>query len=133
MGMKATPTPTKKSSITAEEHILFDSDEALKLGESMSLNEVEIGKEERGVHETHSSLVIGKMQVSKVDKEAIERSSEGSGIKPEVPNELKGKSKGSSEGADEEEVILSSDDEETKSEKEAAKSEKAYEEEVQCR
>ncbi|GKD86554.1 hypothetical protein Tco_1357708 [Tanacetum coccineum] len=72
-GMKATANPTKKGLITAEENILSDLDEALQLGESMSLTEVEIAKEERRLHETHASLVIGREQASEVDKEAIER------------------------------------------------------------
>ncbi|GKE76900.1 hypothetical protein Tco_1543020, partial [Tanacetum coccineum] len=72
-GMKATANPTKKGSITAEENILSDLDEALQFGESMSLTEVEIAEEERLLHETHASLVIGREQASEVDKEAIER------------------------------------------------------------
>ncbi|GKE13990.1 hypothetical protein Tco_1421567, partial [Tanacetum coccineum] len=78
-------------------------------------------------------------------------SNERAGITPEIPDEPKGKSTGSNEGAgitpevldkpngksvaqdddwgyDEEEVILSSDDERTESEKETVKSEKADEE-----
>ncbi|GJZ24417.1 retrovirus-related pol polyprotein from transposon TNT 1-94 [Tanacetum coccineum] len=69
--MKATTNPTKKGSITAEENILSNPDEALQLGESMSLTEAEIAKEERRLHETHASLVIGRDQTSEVDKEAV--------------------------------------------------------------
>ncbi|GJT61611.1 hypothetical protein Tco_1005144 [Tanacetum coccineum] len=141
----ATPALEKKKSvlkkrvpITAEENILFDSDEALY-------------------------LVIGREETSKVDKDVVEcqknkklkgissnaaaqerlnlnkrtpkrrkdyilqqipkGSSEGSVSKPEVSDEPKGKSICSSEGA--EEVILSSDDERTESEKEAVESKKA--------
>ncbi|GKA57856.1 hypothetical protein Tco_0757044 [Tanacetum coccineum] len=120
----ATPAPEKK-----------------KKRESMSLNEAETAKEERRVHETHASLVIGKEQALEVDKEAIEcqkknredyilqqitkDSSEGSGSKPEVPDEPKGKSIGSREG---DEIILSSDDERTESEREVAESDKADDE-----
>ncbi|GJR75153.1 hypothetical protein Tco_0087518 [Tanacetum coccineum] len=96
--MKATATPTKKGSITTEENIIFDPNEALQLGESMSLTEAEIAIEEQRLHETHASLVIGREQASEVDNEA---------------------------GSDEDEVIISSDDERTESEREEAVSEKA--------
>ncbi|GKD11379.1 hypothetical protein Tco_1191064 [Tanacetum coccineum] len=61
------------------------------------------------------------------------RSSEGDGITSEVPDEPKGKTAAHDKtnddwGFDEEEVILSSDDERTESEKETVKSEKADEE-----
>ncbi|GJW77908.1 hypothetical protein Tco_0139590 [Tanacetum coccineum] len=148
-GMKSTATPTKKGLITAEENILSDPDEAVQLGESMSLTEAEIAKEERRVHETHASLVIGREKASEIPK----GSSEGSGSKPEVPDEPKDKSKGLSKGVgitpevldepkgkyavhdrsnddwgSDEEVILSSDDERTESEREVAKSDKADDE-----
>ncbi|GKA36526.1 hypothetical protein Tco_0723017 [Tanacetum coccineum] len=42
------------------DNILPDPDEALQLGESMSLTEGEIAEEERRVHETHASIIIGK-------------------------------------------------------------------------
>ncbi|GJR76777.1 hypothetical protein Tco_0089142 [Tanacetum coccineum] len=57
---KKATTPKKKSSITTDDKILPDPYEALKLGESMSLTEAEIEEEERCVHETHASIVIGK-------------------------------------------------------------------------
>ncbi|GJS55025.1 hypothetical protein Tco_0628387 [Tanacetum coccineum] len=43
----------KQSSITADDNILQDPDEALKLGKSVSQTETEITKEHRRVHETH--------------------------------------------------------------------------------
>ncbi|GJU29915.1 retrovirus-related pol polyprotein from transposon TNT 1-94 [Tanacetum coccineum] len=55
---KKATTPRKKRSITADDNILPDPDEALKLGESMSLTEAEIEEEERRLHETHAHLVI---------------------------------------------------------------------------
>ncbi|GJW85799.1 hypothetical protein Tco_0158944 [Tanacetum coccineum] len=55
-------------------------------------------------------------------------SSEGSGSKPEVPDKPKGKTTGLSKGADEEEVILSSDDERTESEREVEESDKVDDE-----
>nr|GEX48435.1 hypothetical protein [Tanacetum cinerariifolium] len=165
-GIKATDTPKKRDLITTEENILFNPDEALKLRESISLTEAHIAEEEQQLHETHASLIIGREQTSKVDKEVVESqkkkklkgiasniaakdlfnikkenkkaekiifyirfpkaSSEGSGAKPEVPGEPKGKSTSSSEGA--EEIILSSDDEKIESENKAAKSEKSDEE-----
>ncbi|GJV69048.1 hypothetical protein Tco_1484557 [Tanacetum coccineum] len=59
-GKKATVTPKKKSSITADDNILQDPDEALKLGKSISKTEVEIAEEERLVHEIHERLVTEK-------------------------------------------------------------------------
>ncbi|GJW18434.1 hypothetical protein Tco_0025870 [Tanacetum coccineum] len=94
------------------------------IGQSMSLTEAKIAVKNDDLHETHASLVIGREETSKVDKDVIPKgSSEGSGSKPEVSDEPKGKSICSSEGA--EEVILSSDDERTESEKEAVESKKA--------
>ncbi|GJT79731.1 hypothetical protein Tco_1054073 [Tanacetum coccineum] len=143
-GKRETITPTKKGSVSAKENILSDPNEATELANSMSKTEAEIADEEQRIHETHASIVIGREQASRVDKEAVERQkkkkmkgiatdeaaqellnlkNEESGTKPKVPNEPKIKSKGSSEGA--EEIILSIDDEETELEKETAKSEKA--------
>ncbi|GJQ93620.1 hypothetical protein Tco_0004759 [Tanacetum coccineum] len=56
---KKATTPRKKRSITADDNILPDPDEALKLGESMSLTEAEIEEEERRLHETHAHLSTG--------------------------------------------------------------------------
>nr|GEX37152.1 hypothetical protein [Tanacetum cinerariifolium] len=109
MGKKAaTPAPEKKKSfpkkigqITAEENILSDSDEVLQLGES-------------GTPKSREDYII---------QQIYKGSSEGSGSKPEVSDEPKSKSIGSSE----ELVLHQSDDERTESEKEAIKSEKADE------
>ncbi|GJU36693.1 hypothetical protein Tco_1185047 [Tanacetum coccineum] len=57
---KKKDAPKMKSSITADNNILPDPDEALKLGKSISLTEVEEKEEERRLHETHSRLVIEK-------------------------------------------------------------------------
>ncbi|GJV01023.1 hypothetical protein Tco_1330293 [Tanacetum coccineum] len=131
-GMKATTTPTKKGSITTEENILFDPDEALQLGESMSLTEAKIVEEERRIPKGSSEGFGTKLEVSDETKGKSKGSSEGAGITPEVPDEPKGKSVAQDDdwGSDEEEVILSSDDERTESQKEAAKSETINEEEV---
>ncbi|GJS01881.1 hypothetical protein Tco_0318389 [Tanacetum coccineum] len=131
-GMKATTTPTKKGSITTEENILFDPDEALQLGESMSLTEAKIAEEERRIPKGSSEGFGTKLEVSDETKGKSKGSSEGAGITPEVPDEPKGKSVAQDDdwGSDEEEVILSSDDERTESQKEAAKSETINEEEV---
>ncbi|GKF88317.1 hypothetical protein Tco_0259194 [Tanacetum coccineum] len=53
--------PRKKRSITDDDNILPDLDEALKLGESMSLTEAKIEEKERRLHETHARLVIEKV------------------------------------------------------------------------
>ncbi|GJU27758.1 hypothetical protein Tco_1166379 [Tanacetum coccineum] len=68
---KKKSVPKKKGSITAEENILSDPDKALQLGESISLTEIEIAREERRLHETHASLVIGREPASEVDKDVV--------------------------------------------------------------
>ncbi|GKC23830.1 hypothetical protein Tco_1025980 [Tanacetum coccineum] len=117
-GKRETITPIKKGSLSDEENILFDLGEAIELVIFMSKTEVEIADEERCLHETHASIVIGGEQASGVDKEAIERSSEGSGTKPEVRDEPKRKSKGSSEGAENEIAKTEKADDETADEEE---------------
>ncbi|GKB17235.1 hypothetical protein Tco_0851158 [Tanacetum coccineum] len=52
--------PRKKSSITANDNILPDPDEALKLGKSISLTEADDQEEECHLHETHARLVTKK-------------------------------------------------------------------------
>ncbi|GKG61652.1 hypothetical protein Tco_0621361, partial [Tanacetum coccineum] len=52
-GKRGIVTPKKKSSITADDNILPDLDEALKLGKSIGRTEAEFAEEERWVHETH--------------------------------------------------------------------------------
>ncbi|GKD15681.1 hypothetical protein Tco_1200088 [Tanacetum coccineum] len=63
-GKRATVTSTKKSSIIADDNILPDPDEALKLGKSISRTEVEIAEEERHVHETHERLVTEQTEIA---------------------------------------------------------------------
>ncbi|GKA21741.1 hypothetical protein Tco_0701730 [Tanacetum coccineum] len=161
-GMKTIVASKKKGSITADDNIIPDLEKALKLGKSISRTEAEEQEEARRVHETHERLVTKKPTSDEGSDESDEEHedmltrrrltglNEGAGITPEVPDEPKGKSKGSSEGAgiilevldelkgksiaqdddwgfDEEEVILSSDDERTESEKEIAENEKANE------
>ncbi|GJR01087.1 hypothetical protein Tco_0524071 [Tanacetum coccineum] len=50
----------KNSSITSEDNILLDPDEAFKLGKSISLTEAKEQDEQRRVHETHERLVTEK-------------------------------------------------------------------------
>nr|GEV68435.1 retrovirus-related Pol polyprotein from transposon TNT 1-94 [Tanacetum cinerariifolium] len=71
MAKKANVTPSKKCSIIVEDNILLDPDESLRLGESMSLTEAEIAEEERRVHKTHASIVIGREVTRKADIGAI--------------------------------------------------------------
>ncbi|GJZ30801.1 hypothetical protein Tco_0575848 [Tanacetum coccineum] len=96
-GKRATVTSTKKSSIIADDNILPDPDEALKLGKSISRTEVEIVEEERRVHESHERLVTEQTEIA------------GSRMIQEnllVPDESKGKSTTSSEGAGITPVVL---------------------------
>ncbi|GJU45261.1 retrotransposon protein, putative, ty1-copia subclass [Tanacetum coccineum] len=51
----------KQSSITADDSILQDPNEALKLGKSVSLTEAEITEEHRRVHETYKCLVTERL------------------------------------------------------------------------
>ncbi|GJX41860.1 hypothetical protein Tco_0256850, partial [Tanacetum coccineum] len=60
----------KKSSITADDNILPDPVEALKLGESMILTEAELQDEERQLHETHACLVTKKVSDNTESKES---------------------------------------------------------------
>ncbi|GKF78677.1 hypothetical protein Tco_0234245, partial [Tanacetum coccineum] len=71
MSKKALVAPSKKSSITTDDNILPDPDEALKLGKSINRTEVEIAEEERQVHETHERLVT-KKTASDEDSEKID-------------------------------------------------------------
>ncbi|GJV52207.1 hypothetical protein Tco_1447948 [Tanacetum coccineum] len=52
--------PKKKSSITTEDNILPDPDEALKLGKSISLTEAKKRDEQKRVHDAHECLVTEK-------------------------------------------------------------------------
>ncbi|GJZ23732.1 hypothetical protein Tco_0561191 [Tanacetum coccineum] len=59
-GKKATITPKKKSSITANDNLIPEPDVAFELGKSISKTEAEIAEEARRVHETHERLVTKK-------------------------------------------------------------------------
>ncbi|GJU93663.1 hypothetical protein Tco_1318419 [Tanacetum coccineum] len=59
-----------KSLITADDNILPDPVEALKLGESMILTEAELQDEERQLHETHARLVTKKVADNAESKES---------------------------------------------------------------
>ncbi|GKC64341.1 hypothetical protein Tco_1096939 [Tanacetum coccineum] len=61
MCKKATITPSKKGSITAEDNIIPEPDVALKLGVSISLTEAEEQNEQRRVYESHKCLVTEKI------------------------------------------------------------------------
>ncbi|GKB42652.1 hypothetical protein Tco_0887594 [Tanacetum coccineum] len=52
--------PRKKRSITVADNIFPNPEEAVKLAEIISLTEAEHQDEERHLHETHASLVIGR-------------------------------------------------------------------------
>ncbi|GJR03088.1 hypothetical protein Tco_0526072 [Tanacetum coccineum] len=146
-GKKATATLSKKGSITAEYNILPDLDKALQLGESMSRTETE----EQRLHETHTSIIIGRELTRKADIGAVEHQKKKNmkeiaseptvaqellnlkkGTRAKVPNELKGSSATQANeddwGSKGEIETLSSDDERTESDKEKAKSEIADEE-----
>ncbi|GJS75622.1 hypothetical protein Tco_0725503 [Tanacetum coccineum] len=79
-----------------------------------------------------AQLVVDTQKAIKANilKRKSKGSSEGAGITPKAPDEPKGKSVTQDDdwGSDEEEEIISSDDERTESEKEVSKSEKADEE-----
>ncbi|GKD34545.1 hypothetical protein Tco_1250054 [Tanacetum coccineum] len=152
MSKKATVTPSKKGSITADDNIILDPDVALKLGESISKTKAEEQEEARRFHETRESLVTKKTsndeegiltsnlkEATKASKRSYRiqkqstSSSKGAGITPEVPDEPKGSSAAHVNdddcGSDEEAEIFSSDEERIKTEKEVAESEKADEDE----
>ncbi|GJU18183.1 hypothetical protein Tco_1146149 [Tanacetum coccineum] len=59
-GMKTNAVPKKKGSITADDNIIPDPEEAFKLGKSISITEAEEREEARRVHETHERLVTEK-------------------------------------------------------------------------
>ncbi|GJY47729.1 hypothetical protein Tco_0436792 [Tanacetum coccineum] len=109
-GMKATATLTKKGSITADENILSDPDEALQLGELMSLTKEEIAEEERRVQETHANATAQELlnfkKGTRASREAYilqqipKGSSEGSSTKPDVLDEPKGSSAAQSDNDD---------------------------------
>ncbi|GKA44167.1 hypothetical protein Tco_0736891 [Tanacetum coccineum] len=125
IGKKATITPSKKGSITAEDNIILDPNVALKLGESISLTKAEEQEEQRRVHENHERIVTEKstsneesneeeaaqlasdmQNATKSNKQEYRiqqqstGSSEGAGITPEVPDEPKGSSAAQSDEDD---------------------------------
>ncbi|GJX94725.1 hypothetical protein Tco_0349311 [Tanacetum coccineum] len=67
---RETFTPKKKSYITADDNILLDPDEALKLGMSISKTKAEITEEEVRVHKTHERLVTKKLMGDEGSDEA---------------------------------------------------------------
>ncbi|GJW80324.1 hypothetical protein Tco_0144299 [Tanacetum coccineum] len=141
---KATVTPSKNGSITAEDNIILDLDVALKLGESISLTKAEEQEEHRRVHETHKLIKRPAQTVSTKEKfdqpqklKGILMLSEAAQLGSNMQNASKSSkreyriqqmSTGSSKGAEGEIETLSSDDERTKSEREVAESDKADEE-----
>ncbi|GJU91720.1 hypothetical protein Tco_1304143 [Tanacetum coccineum] len=113
--MKAIPTPTKKGSITVEKNILSDSNEALKLGESISLNEAEIAEEEQEQEKTEQIIFCNRFVKDQV--------------KDLVLNQRFSMSQRANPQAQVKELVLhQSDDERTESEREVAKSDKANDE-----
>ncbi|GKB98960.1 hypothetical protein Tco_0985097 [Tanacetum coccineum] len=62
---KKTVTPRKKSSLTANDNILPDPDEAKKLAKSISLTEEKHQEEEHLLHDTHEHLVTKRESDSK--------------------------------------------------------------------
>ncbi|GKD24969.1 hypothetical protein Tco_1231183 [Tanacetum coccineum] len=76
-GMKATTTLTKKGSITVDENILFDPDEALQLDAAVQ----ELLNFKKGTRARREAYIL--QQIPK-------GSSEGSSTKPDVLNEPKG-------------------------------------------
>ncbi|GJS46111.1 hypothetical protein Tco_0596232 [Tanacetum coccineum] len=144
-GIKMPATPKKKALITAEENILSDPDESTELAVSMSKTEAEIEDQERRLHETYASIVIGRSKPQELTKRRLNKgtrkiredyilqqipkgSSEGSGTKPAVPDEPKSKSKGSSEGAGITSEVPDEPQGKTESETEVAKTKKSEKE-----
>ncbi|GKD27589.1 hypothetical protein Tco_1233803, partial [Tanacetum coccineum] len=69
---KKADTPKKNSSITVDDNILPDPGEALKLGESMSRIKAKEQEEERRLHETHVSIIIGREVTREADSGVVE-------------------------------------------------------------
>ncbi|GJU14700.1 hypothetical protein Tco_1142666 [Tanacetum coccineum] len=67
---KKVGVPRKKRLFTTDDNILSDHDEADKLAKSVSLTEAEEREEERRLHETHATLVIGREVNLEADKSA---------------------------------------------------------------
>ncbi|GKC55189.1 hypothetical protein Tco_1077934 [Tanacetum coccineum] len=119
-GKKPSVTPKKKSLISSDDNIILEPNVALELAKSISKTEAEIAEEERRLYETHERLVttkptrmygsdesdgepanrptgrpsghVEKEQLVVLDELTGKTSSEGAGIIPEVPDEVKGSS-----------------------------------------
>ncbi|GKA88642.1 hypothetical protein Tco_0810406 [Tanacetum coccineum] len=68
--MKATITPKKKDSITADDNIILEPDVTFELGKSISEINAEITDEERRIHETHECLVTTKPTIDEESDES---------------------------------------------------------------
>ncbi|GJW53421.1 hypothetical protein Tco_0097506 [Tanacetum coccineum] len=138
---KRTKDHMKETSLIVDDNIIPDDpDAALKLAKSISKTEAEEQEAARLVHETYLRLLKGteilsdatileedtrkENKASKHDLRSQHQtggSSEGAGSKPKVPDESKGKTKHTNEGAsskpegDSEDDDRKSDDERTKS------------------
>ncbi|GJX43942.1 hypothetical protein Tco_0260618 [Tanacetum coccineum] len=114
--MKAIPTPTKKGSITTKKNILSDSNEALKFGESISLNEAKIAEEEQREQEKTDKIIFCNRFLK-------------AQVKDLVLNQRFSMSQRANPQAQVKELVLhQSDDERTESEREVAESDKADDE-----
>nr|GEU47394.1 hypothetical protein [Tanacetum cinerariifolium] len=138
--------PIKKGSITAEENILFDSDEALKEQASEVDKEAVERQKKKKMKGIATDNRFPKAQVKDLvlnwrflmsqndePKGKFAGSSEGAGITPEFSDKPKGKYAAHDKndddwGSHEEEVILSSDDERTEPKREVVESDKADDE-----
>ncbi|GJZ52693.1 hypothetical protein Tco_0607578 [Tanacetum coccineum] len=136
-GIKTPATPKKKGSIIADENILSDPDEATELAVTMRVDKQADERQKKrkmkgivtdAIAEELLNLKKGtrKSREDYILQQIPKGSSEGSSTKPSVPDKPKSKSKGSS--SDEEEIILSTDDERTESETEVVEREKSDEE-----
>ncbi|GKE32847.1 hypothetical protein Tco_1452169, partial [Tanacetum coccineum] len=112
------PAPKgKKSSITAEDNIIPDPDEAFKLGNCINLTMAEEQDEQRRVHETHERLVTEKTASDEEsDEEEVEIKTLSSDDERTEPN----KKKAESEKADEEIADEDIADDEVKDNEEVA-------------
>ncbi|GJU18304.1 hypothetical protein Tco_1146270, partial [Tanacetum coccineum] len=133
---KKKSVPKKKGSINVEENILSDPYKAIQEQASEVDKEAVKRKKKKKMKGIATDVVIQELlnlkngtRKSRKDyilQQITKDSSKGSGSKPEVPDDPNCKSIGSREG--DEEIILSSDDERTESEREVAESDKADDE-----
>ncbi|GJR61707.1 hypothetical protein Tco_1503869 [Tanacetum coccineum] len=141
------PPKVAKGKGKAEDNIIPDPEEALKLGKSIILTKAEEQDEQKRFHETHERLVTEKTTSDEKfddEEEGIQIKSEAAQLASDMQKETKasrrayriqqdpkGSSEGSGvnpEGSKGEVETLSSDDDKTESDKEKAKSEKANDE-----